>query len=110
MLETFFMTIFCILAVYGAVKFIFMLYGCFANIDCESIKRHMVIFLNNNENDVEGFLRSMALEHNQLRGDIIAVLNNSKDKTREILLKLENEYEMLRVMTMEEYIDFVKDI
>lgn len=110
MFETFLMTVFCVLAVYGAVKFIFLLCGYFINAQSRKIKRHTAIFLKNNEEEVESAIRAMILDQTEFRGDIIAVLKNSTDGTEEILRCLSRENEAVVVMSEEEYIEFIKGI
>ncbi|MBQ2890325.1 MAG: hypothetical protein IJE44_01600 [Clostridia bacterium] len=110
MLETFLMTVFCILAVYGAVKFIFLVCSFFINAQSKKIKRHTAIFLKNNEEEVESAIRAILLDQTEFRGDIIAVLKDSTDGTEEILRRLSRENEAILVMTEEEYIDFIKGI
>ncbi|MBR2916026.1 MAG: hypothetical protein IKC07_00290 [Clostridia bacterium] len=110
MFQTFFMTVFCILAVYGAVKFVLLVLGCFANVDSKNIKRHTAVFFGNDEEEAESAIRAMTFEQAEFRGDIIAVLKNSTDETGEILRRLMRDYEELSVMTEAEYIDFIKEI
>ncbi len=110
MFETFLMTVFCVLAVYGAVKFIFLVCSYFINAQSKKIKRHTAIFLKNNEEEVESAIRAMILDQTELRGDIIAVLKDSTDGTEEILRRLSRENEAILVMTEEEYIEFIKGI
>lgn len=110
MLTAVLMTVFCIFAVYGAVRFVFFLYGYFFSINNKSsIKRHTVIFLKNNENEAETLIRTMAFERNPVWGELVAVLRGSSDETIKILRRLEKEYEFLHVMDMEEYISFIEE-
>ena len=110
MFETFLMTVFCVLAVYGAVKFIFFLCSFFINSQSKQVKRHTAVFLKNNEEEVESAIRAMILDQTEFRGDIIAVLKDSTDGTEEILRYLSRENDTIRVMNEEEYIEFIKGI
>lgn len=109
MINSIFMTVLCVFAVYGAVKLVFYLYGYFSVIKGEeNIKRHTVLFFENNQDEVEVVIREIVLNHNPFCGEIIAVDSGSTDETLMILRRLEKEYDILQVMNMENYIEFIK--
>ncbi|MBE5039606.1 hypothetical protein [Ructibacterium gallinarum] len=62
---------------------------------------HRVIGVRDCEDTIEGVIRSLAWE--DIREDLIVMDLGSRDDTPEILRRLEQEYDFLKVMTPEEY-------
>lgn len=110
MLNTVFMTVLCIFAVYGAIKTVFCLYGYFARLKGNGkVKSHTVLFFKNNQDEAEVCVREIIFGRNPFCGDVIAVDMGSEDETLQILRRLEKEYDILRVMKREEYINQIKE-
>ena len=110
MLNAVFMTVLCIFAVYGAIKTVFCLYGYFVRLKSDGkVKRHTVLFFKNNQDEAEIYVRETVFGRNPFCGDIIAVDMGSDDETLQILRRLEREFDILRVMSMEEYISRIKE-
>lgn len=104
------LTVLCIFSSYGFVKFFISLRGMFKKLfEEEKAKRHTVIFLKDNQKEAEVIIRETVLGRNPFCGDIIAVDRGSADETAEILKRLAREYEILRVMSFEEYLDYIKE-
>lgn len=110
MISTVFITVLCVFAVYGAIKILFCLYGCFWRFkDDKKVKSHTVLFFKNNQDEAEAYVRGMIFGRNPFYGDIIAVDMGSEDETMQILRRLEKEFDILRVMKREEYINHIKE-
>ena len=109
MLDTVFMTVLCVFAVYGAIKTVFCLYGYFMRLKGDGkVKSHTVLFFKNNQEEAEVYVREIIFGRNPFCGDIIAVDMGSEDETMQILRRLEKEFDILHVMNIEEYINKIK--
>lgn len=108
------LTILCVFAVYGAVRLVF---GVFARLSRGGAPRrfsaHTVLFLHNNQEDAEMWIRSMVwgktLGGRADTEDIIAVDTGSGDNTFSIIKRLEREYDFVYAMKMDDYISFIKE-
>ena len=110
MLDTVFMTVLCVFAVYGAIKTVFYLYGYFLRLKGkEKVKSHTVLFFKNNQEEAEVCIREIIFGRNPFCEDIIAVDMGSKDETMQILRRLEREFDILSVMDIDEYISRIKE-
>lgn len=107
------MTIVCIFAVYGAVRFVILLSSrLLKGGEAKKITPHTVLLLHNSEEDAEAQVRFLVWEsalHGSESRDIIAVDMGSSDNTMPILRRLEREYDTVHAMRAEEYIKFIKE-
>ncbi len=113
MLNTIIMTFVCIFAVYGALSFISVMVGWLLRRKKLSSKAHTVIFLKNDEDGAESYIRSIVWERalmGNFEGEsIIAVDMDSHDDTIKILKHLEDEYANFHAMSREKYIKFIEE-
>ncbi len=102
MVEAVFIIILSFFAVYGILQLIAKgLFSARASEDGGSVFVHRIIGVRNCEESIEGMIRSLVWE--DIREELIVVDLGSDDATREILSRLEAEYEFLHVMPPGEY-------
>ena len=114
MVEFIFHTIFWTLALYGLfeiIKNIIYLYTC-TNLKSNGI--YIVIAVKNQEDKIEGFLRSILFKilygkEDYLKNIIVADLK-STDKTKEIAKRLSKEYDCLNVLNWKECKDIIDNV
>ena len=99
-------TIFWTLAIYGLFEIIknFITIITYTNFKSDGI--YIIIAVKNQEEKIEGFLRSILFKilygkEDNLKNIIVADLE-SEDNTKEIAKKLSNDYEVLKVATWKE--------
>lgn len=94
------------LALYGLIEIIRTIYYIctYEKIDNYGIK--LVVTVKNQENKIEGFCRSLLFRYlagkKNYMNEITIVDVNSTDRTREILQKLSNDYECIKLENWEE--------
>lgn len=99
-------TVFWTLAIYGLLEIIknIIYISTYTNFKSDGI--YLIIAVKNQEEKIEGFLRSSLFKllygrEEELKNIIVADLE-STDKTKEIAKKLSNEYECLKVLSWKE--------
>ena len=114
MMEFLFNTIFWTLAFYG-------LFECIKNIIYISTYTkfktdgiYLIVAVKNQEDILEGFLRSMIFKvlygkEEYIKNIIVADLK-SEDKTKEIAKKLENDYDMIKVISWKECKEIIDNV
>ena len=114
MVEFIFHTIFWTLALYGLfeiIKNIIYLYTC-TNLKSNGI--YIVIAVKNQEDKIEGFLRSIIFKilygKEEYFRNILVVDLKSKDNTKEILKRLEIEYDNIKVLNWKDCKDMIDNI
>ncbi len=117
MLEFVFNTVFWTLAIYGLFEIVknIIYINSYTNFKSDGI--YVIIAVKNQEDKIEGFLRSIIFKilygrEEYLKNVIVADLQ-STDNTKEIAKKLSNDYEILKVANWKdckEIIDNVNDI
>lgn len=114
MLEFVFNTIFWTLAIYGlfevAKNVIYI--STYTNFKSDAI--HVIIAVKNQEDKIEGFLRSMLFKilygrEECLKNIIVADLN-STDNTKEIAKRLSKDYDMLKVINWKECKEIIDNV
>lgn len=107
-------TIFWTLALYGLFEIIknIIYISTYTNFKSDGI--YLIIAVKNQENKIEGFLRSTLFKilygkEDYLKNIIVADLK-SEDKTKEIAKKLSEEYECLKVISWKECRDIMDNV
>ena len=107
-------TIFWTLAIYGLFEIIknIIYIGTYTKFQSDGI--YLIIAVKNQEDKIEGFLRSSLFKilygrEDYLKNIIVADLK-STDNTKEIARKLENEYDCLKVTTWKECKDMIDNV
>lgn len=114
MLEFILSTIFWTLALYGLFEVIKNIIYVSTYTKFKSDGIYLIIATKNQEDIIEGFLRSSIFKilygrEENIRNIIVADLK-SKDKTKEIAKKLSEEYEFLKVTNWKECKDIIDNI
>lgn len=107
-------TIFWTLALYGLFDIIKNIIYISTYTKLKSNGIYLIIAVKNQEDKIEGFLRSMLFKilygkEDYLRNIIVADLK-SEDKTKEIAKKLSNEYECLKVIGWKECKEIIDNV
>lgn len=107
-------TIFWTLALYGLFEIIKNIIYITTYTKLKSDGIYVIIAVKNQENKIEGFLRSIIFKilygrEENIKNIIVADLK-SKDKTKQIAKKISNEYEFLNVITWKECKDIIDNI
>ena len=107
-------TIFWTLAIYGLFEIIknIIYIGTYTKFQSDGI--YLIIAVKNQEDKIEGFLRSSLFKilygrEDYLKNIIVADLK-STDNTKEIARKLEGEYDCLKVITWKECKDLIDNV
>ena len=107
-------TIFWTLALYGLFEIIknIIYLSTYTNFKSDGI--YVIIAVKNQEEKIEGFLRSILFKilygrEDYLKNIIVADLK-SQDKTKEIAKKLSEEYECLKVISWKECRDIMDNV
>ncbi len=114
MLEFVFNTIFWTLAIYGLFEVIKNIIYISTYTKFKSDGIYVIIAVKNQEEKIEGFLRSIIFKilygrEDCLKNIIVADLQ-STDNTKEIVRKLSKDYEVLKVTTWKECKDLMDNI
>lgn len=100
-------TIVCVLAAYGAFRLAAYFWsGAFAQADCGGVRSYILIDPRECEDEIEGVVRVMA--HKCAPAELIVLGGECGDETDEILMRLGADFSNLRVMTRDQYIDYIK--
>ena len=107
-------TIFWTLALYGLFEIIKTIIYITAYTKMQSDGIYIIIAVKNQEEKIEGFLRSILFKilygkEDYLKNIIVADLK-STDKTKEIAKKLSKEYDCLKVLNWRECKDIIDNI
>ena len=94
-------TIFWTLAIYGFFEIVKTIINLFTYTNFQSDGIYLIIAVKNQEEKIEGFLRSSLFKILYLK---------SEDRTKEIAKKMESEYECLKVTTWKECIDIIDNV
>ena len=106
--------IFWVLALYGLFEIIKnIIYICtYTNLKSDGI--YVIIAAKNQENKIEGFLRTILFRimygKEECVKDVIVTDLRSTDNTKEILKKLSNDYEILKVANWKDCKDLIDNI
>ena len=106
--------IFWTLAIYGFFEIVKNIIYIFTYTRFQSKGIYLIIAVKNQEEEIEGFLRSSLFKilygkEDYLKNIIVADLK-SEDKTKEIVKKLEKEYDCLKVTNWKECKDIIDNI
>lgn len=114
MLEFVFNTIFWTLAIYGLFEVVknVIYISTYTNFKSDGI--HVIIAVKNQEEKIEGFLRSVLFKilygrEEYLKNIIVADLN-STDNTKEIATKLSKDYDILKVTSWKECKEIIDNV
>ena len=114
MLEFLFNSIFWTLAFYGLFELIknIIYISTYTKFKTDGI--YLILAVKNQEDRLEGFLRSMIFKvlygkEEYIKNIIVADLR-SEDKTKEIAKKMENDYEMIKVINWKECKEIIDNI
>lgn len=114
MLEFVFNTIFWTLAIYGLFEVVknVIYISTYTNFKSDGI--HVIIAVKNQEEKIEGFLRSMLFKilygrEECLKNIIVADLQ-STDNTKEIAKRLSKDYDMLKVINWKECKEIIDNV
>lgn len=104
-------TVFWTLAFYGLFEFIKNIIYLCTYTKCKADGIHLIITVKNQEEVIEGFLRSTLFKilygkEEYIKNIIVADLK-SEDKTKEIAKKMEQDYEMIKVLSWKECKDII---
>lgn len=107
-------TIFWTLAIYGFFEIVKTIINLFTYTNFQSDGIYLIIAVKNQEEKVEGFLRSSLFKilygkEDFLKNIIVADLK-SEDRTKEIAKKMESEYECLKVTSWKECKDIMDNV
>lgn len=107
--------IICAFALYGVFIFAQRASECFREAaPANALKESIVMFVGNQEDSVEGIVRSAAWNEKSQNGgdcrDIVVVDLGSEDETFEILMRLQNEYEFVHAVSRENYIEKIQEM
>lgn len=107
-------TIFWTLAIYGFFEIIKNIIYIFTYTRMRSTGIYVIIAVKNQEEKIEGFLRSILFKilygrEDYLKNIIVADLN-STDNTKEIVQKLQDEYDCLKLLNWKECKDIIDNV
>lgn len=107
-------TIFWTLAIYGFFELVKNIIYLFAYTNLQSDGIYLIIAVKNQEEKIEGFLRSSLFKilygkEDYLKNIIVADLK-STDKTKEIAKKMELEYDCLKVTSWKECREIIENV
>lgn len=109
-----FNTILWTLALYGLFEIIKTIINIYTYTNLKSDGIYVIVAVKNQENKIEGFLRNFLFRiiygKEENIKNIIAVDLNSTDETKQILEKLSNEYENIKVANWKECKDLFDNI
>lgn len=111
MIEFFINTIIWTFAFYGFFEFVKNIIYLYTYTKCKADGIHVIITVKNQEDKIEGFLRSLVFKilygkEEYIKNIIVADLK-STDSTKEIAQKLEQDYEIIKVVSWKECKDII---
>ena len=113
-MEFLFNVIFWTLAIYGLFEIVKTIIYLFTYTKFQSDGIYLIIAVKNQEEVIEGFLRSSLFKilygkEDYIKNVIVSDLK-SEDRTKEIAKKLEKEYDCLRVVNWKECKDIIDNV
>jgi hypothetical protein len=104
-----------ILAIYGLIEITIVIFNSISIKKSEINDMYILIAVKNQENSIEGIIRSIILKNiyykkDELFNNIIVADMGSVDSTMNILLKLSQEYEFLKVVDCKESTEPIKHL
>ena len=113
-METFAIIIIWTFALYGLFEIIKNIINTFICTKLHTDGIYFIIATKNQENNIECFLRNLMFKiiygKEELVKNIVVVDLNSKDKTRDIVTKLEKEYNQIHLLDLKECKDLIENI
>ena len=107
MLDFIFKSIIWILAIYGLIEIVKTIIYTYTYTSLKPNGIYIIVAVKNQANKIEGFVRTtlfrMIYGKEENIKNIIAVDLNSTDETKQILEKLSNEYENIKVSNWKEW-------
>ena len=103
MLEIIMWSLLAFFGAFGVVEFVRLIY---TDVFYSSSNYHIVVSTRNNEDNIESVIRSAVLASDS--PSFFVIDDNSSDETKTILEKLKNTYSYIKIVTYEEYADFLK--
>lgn len=114
MLDFIFKGIVWVLAIYGLIELIKTIIYTYTYTNLKSNGIYIIVAVKNQANQIEGFIRTTLFRiiygKEENIKNIIAVDLNSTDETKQILEKLSNEYENIKVANWKECKDLFDNI
>ena len=102
------------LAFYGLFEIIKNIINIFTCTKLHTDGIYFIVAAKNQENNIEAFLRNLMFKiiygKEETIKNILVVDLDSKDKTKEIIEKLENEYEQIHTMNLKECKELIENI
>jgi cellulose synthase/poly-beta-1,6-N-acetylglucosamine synthase-like glycosyltransferase len=107
-------TVFWTLALYGLFEIIKNIIYISTYIKWKADGIYLIVAVKNQEEKIEGFLRSLLFKlqyskEDDLKNIIVADLQSS-DKTKEIIKKLSNDYDTIKVISWKECKDLIDNV
>lgn len=103
-----------VLALYGLIEIIKTIYHVCIYTKIKTDGIHCIIAVKNQEEQIEGFMRSIIFRilygKEENINEIIVSDLGSTDKTKEILEKLQNDYKFINLMDWENCKDFIDNV
>ena len=101
-------------AIYGLLEIIKNIINTFICTKLHTEGIYFIIATKNQENNIESFIRNLMFKiiYGKEEGikQILVVDLNSEDRTKEIIDKLENEYEQIHSLNLKECKDIIENI
>jgi len=106
--------IFWVLAIYGLIEIVKEIIRIFTYTNLKSNGIYIIVAVKNEENRIEGFLRSFLFKviygkEESIKKIIVADLD-SKDETKNILKRLNKEYKEIKISNWNECKDIIENI
>lgn len=102
------------LAFYGLFEIIKNIINIFTCTKLHTDGIYFIVAAKNQENNIEAFIRNLMFKiiygKEETIKNILVVDLDSKDKTKEIIEKLENEYEQIHTMNLKECKELIENI
>ena len=113
-METFITIVVWTLAFYGVFEIIKNIINIFTCTQLHTDGIYFIIATKNQENHIEVFLRNLMFKiiygKEEIIKNIIIVDLNSTDKTKEIVEKLQQEYEQIQILSIKECKELIENI
>lgn len=114
MVDFIFSALFWTLALYGLIEIVRTIYYIYTNAKIKDKGIYLIVGVKDQEKNIEAFIRSILFRYLYTKedyiNDVLVVDLNSKDKTMDILKKLECDYDFIKVVSLEEYKELLDSI